>query len=408
MGDIEADFGDMDEGKTPRSRDDKGKFKPSDKPTEKPSAITENPVEKPVEKPAVKVEEKPADAPTEQKPTRMRELGQAYDDLKKRVKDDLEPKLQRAEAKLKEYESKPPEDTAPILQKLKTLEERNTQLEKHIALVDYEQSQEFTTKYDQPYRDTWNRAASAFSQLSVKESDGVDDLGEPKFKRRPANEADLIKLGSLPLSELDEAAQSMFGASAPRAIQYIEKLRDLATAKQTAIEEAKTKAGEWKSQRTLESQNRQKAQATAWSEINRGLEEKFPKAFKVTEGDADDAASHAKGFALANLKFLGAKALTPEQVEALPPGFRDTIKAGKPLSDVQIVQMDAIVRLKTANHDRLIVARKKDQARIAELEKTLAEYERSEPAANKAGESGRAVDKSFDDTVADELAALDR
>jgi hypothetical protein len=291
---------------------------------------------------------------------------------------------------------------------MKTLEERNTQLEKHIALVDYQQSQEFATKYDQPYREMWNKATSAFNQLTVRQEDGVDDLGEPKFARRPATEADLIELGALPLSQLDERAQAMFGASAPRAIQYIERLRDLATSKQAAIEEATMKAGEWKTQRSLEFQNRQKTLATAWTDINKGLQEKFPLAFKATVGDAEDAGAHTKGFALADLLFLGNQALTPEQIEALPSGFKDTVKAGKPLSEVQKVQLHALARLKMANHDRKVTALKKANARIAELEKTLAEYERSEPSAERAREGGKVGDKPWDAQMEDEIGKLDR
>jgi hypothetical protein len=212
----------------------------------------------------------------------------------------------------------------------------------------------------------------------------------------------------LPLSELDESAQRMFGASAPRAIQYIEKLRELAESKQTAIEEAKTKAAEWKTQRGLEFKNLQTTRADAWKEINAGLKEKFPKAFTPNEGDAEDAASHTKGFALADLLFLGNTGLTPEQVEALPSGFKDTVKAGKPLSEVQKVQLHALARLKMANHDRLVAARKRDQARIAELEKTLGEYEKSGPDAARAGAPHKAGDKPWDEQVADELRAMDK
>lgn len=396
LGDAAADFGDMDAGNTPRSkgRDEQGKFKPAEKPAAKPT-----------DKPAVKPEDKPAE---EARPVKAAELRTAYEGLKKKVKDELEPEVQRLRSKVQEYETKPPEDTAPILQKLKTLEERNTQLERHISLVDYEQSQEFSTKFDQPYREMWNRATAAFNQLTVRQQDGVDDMGEPKFTRRPATEADLIDLGTLPLSQLDEKAQDMFGASASRAVQYIERLRDLAAAKQTAVEEAKTKATEWKSQRSLQSQQQQKAIATAWEDINKGLEEKFPLAYKVISGDAEDATSHTKGFALADLLFKGNKALTPDQVDALPDSFKDTVKAGKPLTEIQKVQLHALARLKMANHDRKVVALKKANARITELEKTLAEYEKSEPSAKSAGEDGHVSDKPWDEQVADELSALDK
>lgn len=406
LGNITGELTDMDAGKPPPVRDDKGKFKPGDRPAPAPK-----PGEKPPEKPAeaVKPPDQPGDKTAEVKPVKAAELRTAYDGLKKKVSTELEPELQRLRSKVSELETKAPGDTAPVLQKMKSLEERNTQLEQRIALVDYEQSAEYRTKYAEPYAHMWDRATNAFGQLTVKESDGLDEAtGEPKFKLRRANEADLIDLGSKSLSELDEAAQRMFGASAPRAIQYIERLRDLAEAKQTAIAEAGKKSVEWKSQRTLEAQNNQKTLSTAWADINRGLEEKFPKAFQAEEGNAEDAASHTKGFALADLMFKGNKSLTPEQVEALPASFRDTVKSGKPLSEIQKVQLHALARLKMANHDRLIEGRKKDKARIAELEKTLSEYEKSEPKGGKGGEGGSAAGVSWEQEVENELRAMDR
>jgi hypothetical protein len=49
-----------------------------------------------------------------------------------------------------------------------------------------------------------------------------------------------------------------------------------------------------------------------------------------------------------------------------------------------------------------------EDARIAELEKSLAEFERSEPAAGKAGETSSGGAKPWDESVDDELKELDR
>jgi hypothetical protein len=400
-----ADFAEMDKAPVPPAptsrRDERGQFKPAEKAVKPP--------EKPAEKPAAEMEKPTVEQPTEQvKPVRAAELRTAYEGLKKKVSEELQPTIQRLEAKLKEFEMAKPEDAAPVLAKIKTLEERNADLEKRIALVDYEQSTDYQTKYEKPYADMWTRATSAFNQLTVKEATGTNpDTGEPTYTARRATEADLIKLGALPLSELDEAAQAMFGPSAPRAVQYIERLRDLAEAKQTAIVEARTKAGEWKSQRELETKGQAQAKNDAWRDINAGLLEKFPKAFKPEDGDADDLAAHTKGFALADLIYMPAQ-LKPEQIEALPSSFRDTIKAGKELSPTQRVQLDALARLKIGNHDRKVAALKKANARIAELEQTLAEYEKSEPGTERAGGSPRTATKPWDEQVADELKAMDK
>lgn len=413
MGDIMDDFGDMDEGKPPRSRqrDEAGKFKPKDKPAEAPPKPVEKPTKKPAEEVAApdKAPEKPAEAA---KPTRMRELGQAYDDLKKRVNTEYEPTIQSLKAKIKEFETKAPEDTAPVLAKLKSLEKRNAELEQHMGLVDYEKTTEYQTKYIQPFNEQWNRTQEIFNQLEVTERipDGVDDMGEPKFKEqmRPATPEDLLELARLPLGKMAKRTKELFGESSSLVLNQIVEIGTLWDVKERAKKEAQTKAGEWQSQRSLEMQNRQKTLATTWTDINKDLEAKFPKAFKVEETNAEDKAAHTKGFAMADLLFLGNQALTPEQVEALPNGFKDTVKAGKPLSEVQKVQLHALARLKIANHDRLVTRLKARDARIAELEKSLADYEKSEPAADKAGEGAATGEKDFFSQVEEDLEKLDR
>ena len=415
MGDTESDFADMEAGRTPppRERDESGKFQPkSRKPVEK---APEKPVEKPVEKEAdavvepEKPAEKPEDKPAEPiKPVKAAELRTAYEGLKKRVKEEYEPQLQSLKAKVQDFETRKPEDNKPILDKLTTLEKRNSELEKQIEYVDYQQSKEFTSKYAEPYREAWADAVTEFRELAVREAAGEDESGEPKFTSRPADENDLLKLANMRLSDMDAAATAMFGPSASRAINHIQNLKKLSGAQAKALEEARTKSGEWKQQRTMEGQTKAKQTVDAWVEVNKNLQEAFPKAFSVEQENAEDVASHTKGFALADLMFLGGAALKPEQIEALPASFKENIKAGKPLSEVQTVQLHALARLKMANHDRKVVALKKATERIAELEKSLADFEKSEPAAGKAGEGDRPGTKDWMETAEAELKALDR
>ena len=130
MADIVGDFADMDAGKAPAPRDDKGKFK-SDKPASKP---TEKPTSKAPEKPAETEPEpepepeKSAEKPAEVKPVKAAELRNAYEGLKKRVKDELEPEVQRLRSKVQEFESKKPEDAGPLNERIKALQEQNAAL----------------------------------------------------------------------------------------------------------------------------------------------------------------------------------------------------------------------------------------------------------------------------------------
>lgn len=411
MGDIEADFADLDAGKPVRDRDETGKFKP--RAAEKPAAeAPAKPVEAP---PAAQAKPKEGEQPPateEKKPTRMRELGQAYDDLKKKVNTEYEPTIQSLKARVKEFETKAPEDTGPVLAKLTALQKRNAELEQHMGLVDYEKTSEYQTKYIQPFNDQWARTQAIFDQLEVTERvpDGVDDMGEIKFREqgRQATPEDLLELARLPLGKMAKRTKELFGESSSLVLNQIVEIGKLWEVKERAKKEAATKATEWQAQRGLEFQNRQKNLANAWTETNKELEEKFPKAFKAEDTNADDKAAHTKGFAVADLLFLGNQALTPEQIEALPGGFKETVKAGKPLSEVQKVQLHALARLKMANHDRLVTRIKARDARIAELEKSLADYEKSEPRADKAGEGGQVGEKDFFAQVDEDLEKLDR
>jgi hypothetical protein len=414
MGDIEADFGDLAEGKPLRSRerDETGKFKPI--PKEKPSEEAVKPVEKPVEKPIEKPKEsEPFPAATEEKkPTRMRELGQAYDDLKKKINTEYEPTIQSLKSKVQDLESRKPEDTGPVLAKLTALQKRNAELEHHMGLVDYEKTSDYKTKYVQPFNDQWNRTQDIFNQLEVTERipDGVDDMGESKFREqtRAATPEDLLELARMPLGKMAKRTKELFGESSSLVLNQIVEIGKLWEVKERAKKEASTKATEWQAQRGLEFQNRQKTLATAWTDINKELEQKFPKAFHVEQTDPEDKAAHTKGFAVADLLFLGNQALTPDQVEALPNRFKETVKDGKPLSEVQKVQLHALARLKIANHDRLITRLKARDTRIAELEKSLADYEKSEPSSNKAGEGAKVEGKDFFAQVEEDLDKLDR
>lgn len=387
--------------------DEKQVEKPQKKTAEKQPEKTE---EKPAEKKAEKPADKPAEKPQETKPVKAADLRSAYEGLKKKVKEDYEPQLQSLKAKVTELESRKPEVDAQTVQRMADLEKQNQELEKRLEYVDYGQSKEFTTKYAQPYQEAWTDAINEFRELTVKEQTGTDeDTGEPVFKTRPADENDLLKLANMRLSDMDAAATQMFGHSAARAINHIQNLKKLSAAQHKALEEAKNKAGEWKSQRELEAQTRAKELAENWTNVNKALEAKFPKAFKVNADDPDDASAHTKGFALADLMFLGPASLKPEQIESLPEGFKATLLAKQPLNEQQKVQLHALARLKMANHDRNMVQLKKARERIAELEKSLKEFEESGPPAGKAGTSDRVENaKGWLETAEDEIRALDR
>lgn len=421
MGGVESELGELDaaDAAPPKPRDDKGKFVPSKTDDKADKAKSEKPAAK-VEKPAAKSETQPAKDETQpakgeeaavepQKAVRAAELRTAYDSLKKKFKEELEPELQRLRSKVTEYEQKGFSDPAPLAEKIKTLETENASLKNELAFHDESKSPDFIKNYEEPYQNAWKDAVETFAELDVRVPDGEDELGEPKFTYRKADANDLTKLAVMKLADLDKAAQEMFGASNARALIHVENIRRLARKHRDELDRLKSTASQTRAERELRAKEQAKHMSQAWIDTNKALEAKYPKAYTPEEGNADDKAAHTKGFALADLLFIGRQGLRPEQIEELPPAFRDTLKANKDLSPVQTIRLTALARLKMANHDRKVAALKKANARIAELEKSLAEYEKSEPSSETAGDSsGRDTGKSWEETVEAEIKALDK
>lgn len=412
MSDAISDFSVMAEGGTPEEK------KEAPKPAEKPKQKESLPEKKPIGKEQPKTQEKPEEKPQEKleqvKPVKAAELRTAYEGLKKRLKEELEPEVQRLRSKVQEYESKKTEDPAPLLQKVKELEERNNHLEQQIELANFEESKPYQ-EHQKKFAESWNRALNAFGQLEVTEKipDGEDEVtGEPKFKirTRQATQDDLLELARLPIGKMDKRAKEMFQDSSPRVINYVENIKELWESKEQAKVQAAEKAKEWKSRQQTELQVKGQTLAKTWDEVNKNLLEKLPRAFQPDPEDDVDKQAFVKGFALADLMFLGAQGLNPEQIEALPASFRESIKAKQPLSEAQNVQLHALARLKMANHDRQMLKLKRAQDRIQELEKTVAEYEKSEPSGEDAGEGRKkTVDaKDWLSQAEDELKAMDR
>jgi hypothetical protein len=323
------------------------------------------------------------------KPVKAAELRTAYDNLKKEKREVLEPKIQSLEAKIKELESRQPEDTKPIVEKMTAIEKRNAELEQHIQFVDYQKSKEFTEKYQQPYTEAWTKAVSDFGQLTVRVPGEVDAAtGEPTFTTRQATADDLLYLANLPLSQMDDQAEALFGKSAARVIRHVEKVRELSDAQNKALAEARTKGGEWVKTRQVQMQQQAQQHQKLWGDFNKQIAERFPKMFAPEDGDTEGNELLAKGFAAADRLF----APTAESAFKTPE---------------ERIQFHALLRNKIANHDRLARRLKVMQAELAEAKESLAAYEKSEPPAGKGG-TARPAAKSWEQEVDEELRKMDR
>ncbi len=323
---------------------------------------------------------KPSDDPeTDGKPVKAADLRTAYNSLKKKLREEYEPKVSKLESRIKELESRKPEDNSPLVEELKSAKAKLEEYESEIRFTDYKKSQEFQDKYDKPYKEAWHKAMNDLSELTIELEDG---------STRQATATDLISIANMPLGEARAKARALFGDAADDIMAHRRIIRDLSEAQEKALTDAKKNSGEHEKKLAAQREIQHQETLKIWQEANKSLAEKYPKWFRESEGDQEGNELLRKGFSLADLHFIGPEGLRPEQIEMLPSAFRDSIKAnGGKLKLEDRVRLDALLRNKIASHSRIARQLKNANARIAELEKNLSEYEKSEPAASKGGEN---------------------
>jgi len=358
----ELDSLDLDAPKPPEQKPD---------PAKPPAQPTKKPDEKKAEAQPDKKEETP-------KPVKAAELRTAYEGLKKRVKDELEPELTTLRTRIKEIESKKPEDNKPLIDELESTKKRRDELEEEIKYLNYQKSSEYQEKYVKPYQEAWQRALADLEELTVETAEGGS---------RTANAQDLLKLANLPLGEARKLARELFGDAADDVMAHRRTIRELSLAQNKALEDAQKNSAEREKELTARRQIEHQKALDLWREANETLAKKYPNWFAPADGDTEGNKLLTTGFALADLHFIGAKDLTAEQIDALPQRFRDAIRAKGNLDVQDRVSLDALLRNKIASHSRIAFRLKKATDRIKELEKSLAEYEESAPK-GKPGQSG--------------------
>ena len=360
--------------------------KPPDKKTsrqpEKPAATVQPKKEiKPPEgagtQPA-KPTETPAAPAAPAAPVKAADLRTAYEGAKKE-KQELQSKLQSVTAELEQVRKTSAVDVAPLQEKLTAYEKELTDLREEIRFTNYAKHPEFAEKYQKPYTDAWNKAVGEVTQLNISTADG---------SVRKANANDLLALANAPLDQLDELAEAWFGKSSARVIRHIEKVRELAEAQETALANARKGGSEREKLQQIQAAESQKKVAGVWQQTNSELSTKYPKWFAPEEGDAAGNELLQKGYEYADSIFDSKNnaVLTPEQ------------KATRA----------AVIRNKAAGFDRLAHKFKSATARIAELEKSLKEFEESAPPSGRGGDPKRGSQNGFMSDAMAELETLDK
>jgi hypothetical protein len=266
-------------------------------PSSAPAAAPEPPPSddpfEPPKKPATAAPAKPAgDKPADVKPAPVDFDTLAPKELRARVKQlnqenqTFNGTIKTLEAKIKELDGKGV-DTTALTTRLQALEKERDGALAELRAARQEASPEFKEKYDKPFNQAADRAKNQITELSVVTN---SDTGET----RPATWADFVALYQLPVGKAIEQATSMFGASAQFVLGLREKLLDLDTARQNALQEEKAQFKERSAKEIAEQAVKRETVGKLWTETNQRLAQSDGYKVDTTDAELAEAAKHAE------------------------------------------------------------------------------------------------------------------
>jgi hypothetical protein len=323
-----------------------------DTPLEKPE--TPEPGDEPADKPD---DAKPQlDADDKLAPKPLRERLKAV----KKEKSTLEAKVKELEAQVAAKATEKPEETKKLTETLAEREKRLAELEEHIRFTNYEQSDEYKSKYWTPYVEAIKEGQNLVAGLAVAQPDGETRAGTPQ------DFIDILKITND--SEAVKKVVELFGDQASlvlnerRAVQKLNKARD------AAIEDYRKNGAERMQQREAQARQQHEALITDFDTSIKAGAEKYPQWFKPVEGDEKGNALLEQGRELANIAFKGV--------------VKDP-KTGQErrITPQQQARYHAAMFNKAAGFDRQVYVNAQLQKQVATLKKELADFRKSEPGA---------------------------
>lgn len=311
--------------------------------------------------------DKGVQAPTgdkgDKKPPKAADLRSAYEELKKKH-EAIEPEVARLRSENEEFKKNGGADIKTWKDRAEAAEKRNGELEREMQFVDYSKSKEYTDKFVEPLKKEWARTAADLKEIIIE----VDD-GQGGVTQREATTDDVVRLANMPLGEARRTAKALFGDTADDIMAHVRELRRLSDAQHEALSQARDASQKRAEQLKADQSARSQQAETWWKEKNQQLAQKYPKWFAPDPEDPEFSELLKKGFAMADRLFTPTAETAPKTLE-------------------EKVRLDAQVRNRAAAALPLAHKLKKAHARIAELEKELADYQRSEPGAG--GDRARA------------------
>ena len=246
---------------------------------------------------------------------------------------------------------------------IETIRKRNAELEAEIRNVSFAKSEEFKTKFEQPYNQAWERAMSEVSEITVLDAESGEE--------RKATSGDIMEIVNLPLGQARKQAEEKFGSFADDVMSHRKAIRELHQASNTALEAARASGEEVQKSRMAQFQQMREAMnrevGTHWEAFNQAIvkDKRFGKFFAPAQGDTEGNTRLEKGFKMVD----AALAMNP-----LDPRLN-------PEQRKEAVRLHTAIRNRAAAFGRMASMVAQKESRIAQLESELKQYKGSAPEA---------------------------
>jgi hypothetical protein len=283
------------------------------------------------------------------------------------LRDELAKQKARAEALEAEVTkfktSQPAEDPEKktLAEKLAAIEKKAKEYEDELRFTNYERSPEFKEKYVKPFNDAYAEAISDIEQMTVPV-----DLNDPEGAQRKATKDDLNQIVNLPPQQAGKAAKLLFGEGAQTMMNHRDSVLRTWKAQQNALAEGR-KIAEQREKEITENQTKQQAEVQKQNrELRISHEPEFLERHKDIVLQKDD-----KG------EWMDAESakLLDQDRSVTDMLFSDDTK----LAPEKKLALHAEMRNRAVHFGTVLRGYRKAMAELAEANKKIAEYEKSEP-----------------------------
>lgn len=315
----------------------------------------------------------------------------------KKPSDFLREELAKQKARAEAYEKEltalkaPKEDPEKkeLSEKLTAAEKRAQEREDELRFANYERSEEYQSKYFKPYVEAFNTARQKITELDVVEIKREDpNTGEERIIQagRAAVPEDFDRIAMMPDGrEARKLAKQLFGEDFQIAMSHREKVMELNSSRQNALNEQRTRGAEREKaqleQRTKAQTEAAKQREQLWAAANKEFAEKHKDWFEPIEGDEIGNKMLTSDMAVTDALFGDVSHLPPEKV----------------------IKLHSEMRNRAAAAGRLEHLLKQTRKQLAEATEKLKGFEGSEPkegdavGEKKAPGSGSTLDGVFAD-----------